>query len=42
MTAPVAQVPLDLEAALRSRRDAGHKLLVPYVCGGADDEWLIL
>lgn len=41
MSVPVARAPLDLEAALRSRRDAGHKLLVPYVCGGADDRWLL-
>ena len=30
-----------LESALRTRRDAGHKLLVPYVTGGMDDEWLL-
>ncbi len=30
-----------LESVLRSRRDAGHKLLVPYVTGGMDDRWLI-
>ena len=30
-----------LEASLTSRRDAGHKLLVPYVTGGMDDEWLL-
>lgn len=29
-----------LEAALRARRDGGAKLLVPYVTGGLDDEWL--
>jgi tryptophan synthase alpha chain len=40
LTVPVARAPVDLEAALRSRRDAGHKLLVPYICGGADDGWL--
>jgi len=28
-----------LEAHLRARRDAGRKLLVPYVTGGLDDEW---
>ena len=30
-----------LEATLTARRDAGHKLLVPYVTGGMDDEWLL-
>ena len=30
-----------LETALRARRDAGHKLLVPYVTGGMDDQWLL-
>lgn len=29
-----------LEAALRSGRDSGRKLLVPYVTGGLGDEWL--
>ena len=29
-----------LESHLRARREAGHKLLVPYVTGGYDDEWL--
>ncbi|HMQ25375.1 MAG TPA: tryptophan synthase subunit alpha, partial [Acidimicrobiales bacterium] len=29
-----------LEAHLRARREAGAKLLVPYVTGGYDDEWL--
>ncbi|MBI2709080.1 MAG: tryptophan synthase subunit alpha [Actinobacteria bacterium] len=29
-----------LEAHLRSRRDAGRKLLVPYVTGGLRDDWL--
>ena len=28
-----------LEAALRSARDRGRKLLVPYVTGGLGDEW---
>ena len=31
-----------LESALRARRDAGHKLLVPYVTGGLYDEWLLV
>jgi tryptophan synthase alpha chain len=30
-----------MEQALRARRDAGHKLLVPYVTGGMDDRWLL-
>jgi tryptophan synthase alpha chain len=29
----------DLERALRSARDAGRKLLVPYVTGGLGDDW---
>lgn len=29
-----------LEAHLRARRDAGHKLLVPYVTGGLGEDWL--
>src|SRR5205807_10229254 len=29
-----------LESHLRSRRDAGRKLLVPYVTGGLDDDWI--
>ncbi|MDQ6927798.1 MAG: tryptophan synthase subunit alpha [Actinomycetota bacterium] len=29
-----------LESALRARRDAGAKLLVPYVTGGLDDDWV--
>jgi tryptophan synthase alpha chain len=28
-----------LEAHLRARRDAGHKLLVPYMTGGLGDDW---
>lgn len=30
----------ELEAHLRARRDAGRKLLVPYVTGGLRDDWL--
>jgi tryptophan synthase alpha chain len=30
-----------LEAALEARRAAGHKLLIPYVTGGMDDQWLL-
>ena len=29
-----------LEVHLRARRDAGHKLLLPYVTAGYDDEWI--
>jgi tryptophan synthase alpha chain len=29
-----------LEAHLRARRDAGAKLLVPYITGGLGDDWL--
>jgi tryptophan synthase alpha chain len=29
-----------LEAHLRARRDAGHKLLVPYITGGLGKDWL--
>jgi tryptophan synthase alpha chain len=32
---------LGLEATLRATRDGGRKLLVPYVTGGMDDEWLL-
>ncbi|MET0729129.1 MAG: tryptophan synthase subunit alpha [Acidimicrobiales bacterium] len=31
---------IGLEAHLRARRDAGHKLLVPYVTGGLGADWL--
>jgi tryptophan synthase alpha chain len=31
-----------LEAHLRSRRDAGAKLLVPYITGGIDPRWIDL
>ena len=37
----VEYVPGRLEAVLTARRDAGHKLLVPYVTGGMDDDWLL-
>ena len=30
---------MSLESHLRERRDAGAKLLVPYVTGGLDDSW---
>jgi tryptophan synthase alpha chain len=31
---------IDLEAHLRERRDAGRKLLVPYVTGGVSANWI--
>ena len=43
MTAvPSTRVPGTLEATLRASRDAGRKLLVPYLTGGLDDEWLLV
>ncbi len=41
MTAEAATVAGRLESALRSRRDAGRKLLVPYLMAGMDDQWLL-
>jgi tryptophan synthase alpha chain len=46
MTFPVADarsapVTDRLGATLTAHRDAGRKLLVPYVTGGMDDEWLL-
>jgi tryptophan synthase alpha chain len=38
---PIEYRPGHLESRLTARRDAGHKLLVPYVTGGMDDEWLL-
>ena len=32
--------PGPVETALRARRDAGHKLLVPYIPGGLGDDWV--
>jgi tryptophan synthase alpha chain len=32
--------PGTIETALRARRDAGHKLLVPYVTGGLGHDWV--
>ena len=37
-----AHLPVPLGSTLRARRDAGHKLLIPYVTGGLDDEWLLV
>ena len=31
---------MSIEARLRARRDEGRKLLVPYITGGLDDEWV--
>ena len=43
MTAvPSTHVSGTLEASLRAGRDAGRKLLVPYLTGGLDDEWLLV
>lgn len=33
---------MSVEARLRARRDAGHKLLMPYVTGGITDDWVEL
>jgi tryptophan synthase alpha chain len=41
-TPPTTQAPDTLEASLRASRDAGRKLLVPYLTGGLDDEWLLV
>jgi tryptophan synthase alpha chain len=30
-----------LETTLTARRNTGHKLLIPYVTGGMDDEWVL-
>ena len=38
--AATGDLPGRLESSLVARRDAGHKLLVPYVTGGMDDQWL--
>ena len=39
MTAPATT--RALEPALRAQRDRGRKLLVPYVTGGMDDDWMV-
>ncbi len=31
-----------LESALRARKAAGHKLLIPYITAGLDDQWLLV
>ncbi len=38
---PVDYRPGHLESWLIARRAAGHKLLIPYVTGGMDDQWLL-
>jgi tryptophan synthase alpha chain len=40
VTDTTGRAPGALEFALRRRRDEGRKLLVPYITGGLDDEWL--
>jgi len=40
MTAEATAVRGTLETALMRRREAGHKLLVPYVTGGLGRDWL--
>jgi tryptophan synthase alpha chain len=37
---PTTVLPGPIEAGLRAKRDAGHKLLVPYVTGGLGPDWL--
>jgi tryptophan synthase alpha chain len=39
-TPPAPKVPGTFEAHLRARREAGAKLLVPYLTGGLGDDWL--
>jgi tryptophan synthase alpha chain len=41
LSVPGAHRPGLLESLLTSRRHAGHKLLIPYVTGGMDDQWLL-
>jgi tryptophan synthase alpha chain len=36
---PTTVLPGPIEAALRAKRDAGRKLLVPYVTGGLGPDW---
>ena len=31
---------MSIESHLRARREAGHKLLVPYITGGLGDDWV--
>ncbi len=39
MSTSTGTEPLALEAALRTARDAGRKLLVPYITGGLGHDW---
>ena len=39
--APAAAEPGAWRRPCADRRDAGRKLLVPYVTGGMDDDWLL-
>ncbi len=39
-TGTTAVLPGPIEAALRAKRDAGRKLLVPYVTGGLGPDWV--
>lgn len=39
-TTPGREQPGGLEAALRARRAAGRKLVVPYLTGGLGDDWV--
>jgi tryptophan synthase alpha chain len=41
VSVPATHRTTGLESTLVARRDAGHKLLVPYVTGGMDDQWLL-
>ncbi len=45
MTTPLTSRPSPvagtLESTLRARRDGGRKLLIPYVTGGMDTQWLL-
>jgi tryptophan synthase alpha chain len=40
MSQPATLAPGRIETALRASRDAGRKLLVPYVTGGLGDDWI--
>jgi tryptophan synthase alpha chain len=40
MSQPGTLAPGRIETALRASRDAGRKLLVPYVTGGLGDDWV--
>jgi tryptophan synthase alpha chain len=40
MSQPATLAPGRIETTLRASRDAGRKLLVPYVTGGLGDDWI--